>query len=87
VKRSVVFFNTHIETGTYIKDSVVLPKVHIGKNCTIQNTIIDKGTVIPDNFEVGVDLEKDRERFVVTEEGIVLITPGQMNQRLHFERD
>jgi glucose-1-phosphate adenylyltransferase len=87
VKRSVIFFNTHIETGSYIKDSVILPKIRIGKNCTIKNAIIDKGTVIPDNFEVGVDLEKDRERFLVTEEGIVLVTPGQMNQRLHFERD
>ena len=87
VKRSVIFFNTQIETGTYIKDSVILPKIHIGKNCKIQNCIIDKGTVIPDNFEIGVDIEKDRERFLVTDEGIVLVTPGQMNQRLHFERD
>jgi len=87
VKRSVIFFNTHIETGSYVKDSVILPKIHIGKNCTIKNCVIDKGTVIPDNFEVGVDIEKDRERFLVTDEGIVLVTPGQMNQRLHFERD
>ncbi|MGD2118476.1 MAG: glucose-1-phosphate adenylyltransferase [Chromatiales bacterium] len=87
VKRSLIFFNTHIETGSYVKESVILPKVHIGKNCTIKNTIIDKGTVIPDNFEIGVNPEEDRKRFLVTEEGIVLVTPGQMNQRLHFERD
>lgn len=87
VKRSLIFFNTHIETGTTIENSVILPKIHIGKNCTIKNCIIDKGTVIPDNFEIGVDIKKDRERFLVTEEGIVLVTPGQMNQRLHFERD
>ena len=87
VKRSVIFFNTHIETGSYVKDSVVLPKVGIGKNCIIQNAVIDKGTYIPDGMEIGVDLEKDRERFVVTDEGIVLVTPGMMKQRLHFERD
>jgi glucose-1-phosphate adenylyltransferase len=87
VRRSVIFFNTHIETGSYVEDSVVLPKVTIGKNCTIKRTVIDKGTLIPDGFEVGVDLEKDKERFLVTEEGIVLVTPGMMGQRLHFERD
>jgi len=87
VRRSVIFFNTHIETGSYVEDSVILPKVTIGKNCTIKRTIIDKGTLIPDGFEVGVDLEKDKERFLVTEEGIVLVTPGMMGQRLHFERD
>lgn len=87
VKHSVIFFNTHIETHSYVKDSVILPKVHIGKHCTIRRAIIDKGTVIPDGFEIGVDLAKDRERFLVTEEGIVLVTPGMMNQRLHFERE
>ena len=87
VKRSVIFFNTRIETGTYVRKSVVLPKVRIGKNCLIKNCIIDKGTVIPDGFQVGVDPEEDRKRFVVTDEGIVLVTPGMMNQRLHYERD
>lgn len=87
VRRSVIFFNTHVETGTYIEDSVVLPKVTIGKNCTIKRTVIDKGTLIPDNFEVGVDLEEDKKRFLVTGEGIVLVTPGMLGQRLHFERD
>ena len=87
VKRSVIFFNTTIETGTYVRKSVVLPKVRIGKNCLIKNCIIDKGTVIPDGFQVGVDPEEDRKRFVVTDEGIVLVTPGMMNQRLHYERD
>jgi len=87
VRRSVIFFNTHVETGSCIEDSVILPKVTIGKNCTIKRTIIDKGTLIPDGFEAGVDLEKDRERFLVTDEGIVLVTPGMLGQRLHFERD
>jgi glucose-1-phosphate adenylyltransferase len=87
VKRSVIFFNTQIETGTYIKESVILPKVRIGKNCNMHRCIVDKGTVIPDNFEVGVNPEEDRKRFIVTDEGIVLVTPGMMNQRLHYERD
>ena len=87
VKRSVIFFNTQIETGTYVRKSVVLPKVRIGKNCLIKNCVIDKGTVIPDGFEIGVDLDEDRKRFIVTDEGVVLVTPGMMNQRLHYERD
>ncbi len=87
VKRSVIFFDTRIETGSYVRKSVVLPKVRIGKNCLIKNCIIDKGTVIPDGFQIGVDEEEDRKRFVVTDEGIVLVTPGMMNQRLHYERD
>ncbi len=87
VRRSVIFFNTHIETGTRIEESVVLPKVTIGRNCTIRRAIIDKGAYLPDGFQVGVDPQKDRERFLVTDEGIVLVTPGMLGQRLHFERE
>ncbi len=70
-----------------IKDSVILPKVRVGKNCTMIRCVVDKGTVLPDGFEVGVNPEEDRKRFLVTDEGIVLVTPGMMNQRLHYERD
>jgi len=87
VKHSVIFFNTQIETGSYIKESVILPKVRVGKDCVLRRCIVDKGTVIPDGFQVGVDPEEDRKRFLVTDEGIVLVTPGMMNQRLHYERD
>ncbi len=87
VKHSVVFFNTQIENHSYVRDSVILPKCRIGKGCTIRRAVIDKGTVIPDGFEIGVDLERDRERFHVTDGGVVLVTPGMMNQRLHFERE
>lgn len=87
VKHSVIFFNTRIENYSYVRDSVVLPKVRIGKNCIIKRAVIDKGVVIPDNFEIGVDPAMDRERFHVTEEGVVLVTPGMLNQRLHFERE
>ncbi|RMG55823.1 MAG: glucose-1-phosphate adenylyltransferase, partial [Gammaproteobacteria bacterium] len=87
VRRSMIFFNTHVETGTRIEESVILPKVTIGRNCTIKRAIIDKGAYLPDGFEVGVNPEKDRERFLVTDEGITLVTPGMLGQRLHFERE
>lgn len=87
IRHSVIFFNTHLENGSYVEDSVILPKVSIGKDCIIKKAVIDKGTYIPDGTRIGVDPEKDRERFYVTENGVVLVTPGMLNQRLHFERD
>lgn len=87
VKHSVIFFNTRVENYSYVRDSVVLPRVSIGRNCTIRRAVIDKGVVVPDGMEIGVDLERDRERFHVTEEGVVLVTPGMLDQQLHFERE
>jgi glucose-1-phosphate adenylyltransferase len=82
VKRSMVFFATTIESYSLVKDSVILPKVSIGKNCRITKAIIDKGTVIPDGTVIGEDLDLDRKRFHVTPEGIVLITAEMMGQKL-----
>ena len=82
IKRSMVFFATTIEKHSIVKDSVILPKVSIGERCRITRAIIDKGTVIPDGMVIGEDLELDRKRFHVTEEGIVLITAEMMGQKL-----
>ncbi len=83
VKRSVIFFATEIERGSVIKDSVILPKVSIGKNCRITRTIIDKACTIEDDTVIGEDLELDRKRFHVTESGIVLVTPEMLGQHLY----
>ena len=88
VKRSVIFFATEIERGTVIKDSVILPKVSIGKNCRITRAVIDKACNIEDGTVIGEDLEEDRKRFHVTESGIILVTPEMLGQHLYVvDRD
>jgi glucose-1-phosphate adenylyltransferase len=83
VKRSVISFATTIGSYSLVKDSVILPKVHIGRNCRITKTIIDKGSVIPDGTVIGEDLEQDRKLFHVSAEGIVLVTPKMLDQHLY----
>jgi len=86
VKRSVIFFATVIESHSFIKDSVILPKVTIGKNCRIQNTIIDKGTYIADGTVIGENPEEDAKRFHITAKGIVLVTPEMLGQDLFLTK-
>ena len=85
VRHSVVFFATEIERGSVIDNCVILPKVNIGKNCRIRNTVIDKACVIPDNTVIGENPAHDRERFHVTDKGIVLVTPLMLGQYLYGE--
>jgi glucose-1-phosphate adenylyltransferase len=47
--------------------------VDVGRGARVHKAIVEKGIKIPPGFEVGVNLEKDRERFHVTEEGLVVI--------------
>lgn len=83
VRRTVLFSNVRVHSYSEVEDSVVLPDVEIGRNCRIKRAIIDKGTVIPEGSEIGYDHEKDRERFQVSEGGIVLVTPDMLGQGLH----
>jgi glucose-1-phosphate adenylyltransferase len=85
VEHSVIFFATRIETGSLVKDSVVLPMVYIGRNCRITRAIIDKRTIIPDNTVIGENHAEDARRFHISEEGIVLVTPEMMGQDPMFD--
>ena len=75
-----------VNSYSTIKDSVLLPEVEIGQNCHIQNAVIDKGTQIPDGTNIGVNIEDDKERFRVTENGIILITPDMIGDKRHTLR-
>jgi glucose-1-phosphate adenylyltransferase len=83
VKRSVIFFSSTVENHSLVKDSVILPKVTIGKNCRITRAVIDKGTTIPDNTVIGEDPIEDAKRFHITEQGIVLVTPDMLGQDIY----
>lgn len=85
VEHSVIFSAARIETGSLVKDSVVLPNVYIGRNCRIVRAIIDKNTIIPDNTIIGENCAEDTRRFHISEEGVVLVTPEMMGQDPMFD--
>jgi len=81
IRRSILFYSTRVAEGSRIEDSVVLPNASIGRNVTLRRVIVDKGCVLPDGLQAGLDPEQDRKRFNVTERGIVLITPEMLGAR------
>ena len=87
VRDSLIFSRSRVNSYSTVSESVVLPDVDIGQNCNIKRTIIDRGAIIPNGTEIGLDHDKDRERgFRVTEKGITLVTPDMLGQDLHFTR-
>jgi len=81
IRRSILFYSTRVAEGSRIEDSVVLPNASIGRNVTLRRVIVDKGCVLPDGLQAGLDPDQDRKRFNVTERGIVLITPEMLGAR------
>jgi glucose-1-phosphate adenylyltransferase len=86
VARSVLFSDVRVNSYSNIEDSVILPKVDIGRYVTLKRVVVDKGTRIPDGMEIGVNPEQDKKRFYVTESGITLVTPDMLGQGLHSAR-
>ncbi len=86
VRHSVVFSKVFVNDQSYVEDSVILPDVTIGKNCTIKRAILDKGCIIPDDTDIGVNRDDDKERFRISEQGIVLVTPDMLRQDNHQVR-
>ncbi len=74
VSRSVLFSKVRIDSGSSVEESVVLPDVRIGRNCRVHRAIIDEGCVLPDGTTIGVDRERDRRLFHVSEGGVTLVT-------------
>jgi glucose-1-phosphate adenylyltransferase len=54
--------------------SVLLPDVQVGRGARLNRVIIDRGCVVPDGMVIGDDAATDAQRFVRTDNGIVLVT-------------
>lgn len=81
VRRSMLFSNVRVETGSSIEESVLLPGTSVGKRCIVRKAILDEGCKLPDDTQIGVDLESDARQYHVSPGGVVVVTPEMLGQR------
>jgi glucose-1-phosphate adenylyltransferase len=65
-----------VNSYSIIEDSVIFDRAVIGRRARIRRAIIEKDVEIPPDMVIGYDLEHDRERFFVSDEGVVVIPKG-----------
>jgi glucose-1-phosphate adenylyltransferase len=76
VLRSVVGPSCFLHSYSRVEESVLCGKNVIGRHAVVRRAIIDKNVEVPPGATVGVDLDRDRERYDVSESGIVVIGKG-----------
>ena len=86
VRHSLLFSNVVVNAHASVDHAVVLPNVVIGQGAQIRRAVIDKGCIIPEGMQIGFDRTADEARFEVSPNGIVLVTPDMLGQRLHMIR-
>ncbi|HKD96536.1 MAG TPA: glucose-1-phosphate adenylyltransferase [Micromonosporaceae bacterium] len=77
VEDSVLSPGVHVHSWANVQGSVLMDGVDIGRGAVVHRAIIDKNVRVPEGAEIGVDLERDRQRFTVSTNGIVVIGKGQ----------
>ncbi|MGZ8867249.1 MAG: glucose-1-phosphate adenylyltransferase [Thermoanaerobaculia bacterium] len=76
INRCVLHPRVRIHSYADIDESILMDGVDVGRHSKIRRTIIDKGVRIPPHTTIGYDLEQDRQRFTVTDSGIVVVPKG-----------
>ena len=76
LRRTVASYDVYAGRDSVVENSVLMPSVKIGENAKIKNAILDKNVVVEPGASIGFDIERDRERFTVSQGGIIVIGKG-----------
>jgi len=76
VRRSVLSPRAFVHSYAVVEDAVVLTGAEVGRGAVVRRAILDKNVVVESGAEIGVDLARDRSRFTVSANGIVVVGKG-----------
>jgi len=80
VDRSLLFSRCRVNSYCKLRESILLPDVHVGRHSRLTRVVIDRGCRIPEGMVIGEDALEDARRFERTENGITLVTPEMLNR-------
>jgi glucose-1-phosphate adenylyltransferase len=73
VRNSVIGRHVYVHAGAELDECIVFDNCDIGRRAKLRRCILEKNVRIPEDTVIGYDLAKDRERYFVSESGIVVV--------------
>jgi glucose-1-phosphate adenylyltransferase len=70
-----------VERSARLEHCIIMERSRIGRGAQVRRAIIDQDNDVPPLETIGLDLEKDRQRFHVSEGGIVVVPAGYFPPR------
>ncbi len=77
VNHSILYPRVRVRDGAIVDTSILFDGVRVGEGAHLRNCIIEKDVEVPPREQIGMDLSRDRERFTVSEQGVVVVPKGQ----------
>ena len=68
LRRSVI-----VETGAYLDQCIVMERSVVGRGARLRRVIVDQDNDIPARETIGFDPARDRQRFYISEGGVVVV--------------
>jgi glucose-1-phosphate adenylyltransferase len=81
IRHSVISYGACIEAGAVVENSVVLPGALIAAGAHVRNAIITEKTIVENGCRIGMDPDADRRQFLVTPEGVVVVSGPARGRR------
>ncbi|MFA5038941.1 MAG: glucose-1-phosphate adenylyltransferase [Candidatus Omnitrophota bacterium] len=76
IQRSILSPNVRVNSYSEVHDSILMEGVNVGRYAKVRRAIIDKDVNIPPRTVIGYDLKKDRKRFTISDNGVVVVAKG-----------
>jgi glucose-1-phosphate adenylyltransferase len=77
IRDSVLGRGVRVHTGADVDQCVILDNCDIGRRSRLKRVVLDKNVRIPEDVEIGYNLEQDQKNYHVTESGLVVIGGGR----------
>lgn len=77
VTNCVLSYDVRVNSYTDVEGCIIFPHVDVGRYSRIRRAIIDRNIRIPEGTVIGFDPNEDREKYHVSETGIVVVVPEE----------